>query len=563
MSLYNFMFTESSTLEQPWFIDAERGHIATGCDMKKCTDALAQGLHSLELGSSMSVDTSNNGRHVDHGIRSVIGIVTPNSLDFATVVWASHKLGCTVAPINSASTVDELKHQFALSGARIIFAHDGCLERVLHAAVASQIPTSHIVIISSTEGFVSPSGMLTLEALIKLGENELYFGKQALLEYETSAIAFLSFSSGTTGLPKAVILPHSAIIANIVQLRNASVPTSRISRGDRALGVIPFSHIFGLVTLVHLCPHLGVATVIFNSMPAFSMLLEDIMRFRINHFFLVPSLVSAFVKNPATAHYDLGFFKSAMIAAAPLDGGMESSFQKIGGAEFLVTQVFGMTECGGMITGLPFGMAPRPGCVGTLLSSTEAKILSDDGHVLPPGQPGHLSVRGPQLCCGYLDNEHATQDAFDAEGFLLTGDIADMSTDGYFRIVDRAKRMIKNKGYQVSPAELEAHLLSLELIADAGVIGRPDEWCGEVPVAFVVLSTLGKDQAMRDSDAVKDAIKISVQEAKSPYKWLHAVHFVQTIPRLPSSKIIISRLKQFLDAVEPSEVKNTIPVVNI
>jgi acyl-CoA synthetase (AMP-forming)/AMP-acid ligase II len=202
---------------------------------------------------------------------------------------------------------------------------------------------------------------------------------------------------------------------------------------------------FGLVTLVHLCPHLGIASVVFKSMPSFNIFLETIVRLRIGHLFLAPPLVNAFVKHPATLSFDLRFFRSAMIAAAPLDSEMESAFQKIGGPEFLVTQGFGMTECGGLITGLPFGTPPRPGSVGRLLSSTEAKIVDEHGVVLVAGQRGHLCVRGPQLCLGYLGNAQATQAAFDTDGFLLTGDIADMTADGYFHIVDRLKYMIKTK----------------------------------------------------------------------------------------------------------------------
>ncbi|KAJ6483680.1 hypothetical protein DFH09DRAFT_949606 [Mycena vulgaris] len=542
-------------MEQPWFVDAKSGCTLTGSQVKRRADALAQGLSSL-LGLGIS---SSNGNHQKHGICDVVAIVTPNSLDFGTVVWASHKLGCTVACINGGSTVDELKHQLSLSGATTVFSHEESFERVIQAAQACHIPTSRMVAISNGKEFVPPSGaeglgVMTTEAFIGLGEADL--SSRPVLENRFSPIAFLCFSSGTTGLPKAVILPHSAIIANLIQMRNASVPATRIVNGDRALGVIPFSHIFGLVTLVHLCPHLGIASVVFRSMPSFTTLLDDIVRLRIGHFFIVPSLVNAFVKHLATGNYNLEFFKSAMIAAAPLDGEMESAFQKIGGPEFLVTQVFGMTECGGMITGLAVGMSPRPGSVGVLLSATEAKIVDENGQALPPGQRGQLCVRGPQLCLGYLNNAQATQDAFDGDGFLCTGDIAHMSNDGYFYIVDRVKRMIKNKGYQVSPAELEAHLLTLELIDDAGVIGRPDDRCGEVPVALVVLSAYGKSRASQNTDTVQEEIELSVRMAKSRHKWLNAVYFVETVPRLPSGKIITKRLEQIVETVTLNGVKS-------
>ncbi|KAJ7776523.1 hypothetical protein DFH07DRAFT_798438 [Mycena maculata] len=556
MSLYDFMFTvESSSLDQPWFVDSATGRSVTGRAIKARSDALAQGLWSLlELGAIASTLKS----HEDCGIRDVVGVVSPNSLDFGTVVWASHKLGCTVASINGGSTADELKHQFSLSGTRSVFAHIETLEAVIRAAEQCNIPPSRIVVISDMEDLVLPPeyqtmGILTVEAVIRLGEEEMSSAPPINVHSQFGPIAFLCFSSGTTGLPKAVIIPHSSIIANVTQLKTASVPTGQAAPGDRALGIIPFSHMFGLVTLVHLCPHLGVATVAFKSMPPFKYFLETIVRLRIGHLFLVPPLVNAFVKHPATPDFDLEFLRSAMIAAAPLDAEMESAFRRIGGEEFLVTQGFGMTECGGLITGLPMGSEPRPGSVGQLLLSTEAKIVDEHGVVLPPGQRGHLCVRGPQLCIGYLANAQATADAFDVDGFLLTGDIAVMTAEGYYIIVDRLKYMIKNKGYQVSPAELEAHLLSLDIIDDAGVIGKPDDRCGEVPVAFVVLSASGLLQATQGLESVKDSIMLSVQETKSNYKWLHNVHFVQAIPRLPSGKIIAKRLKAMLEGAKAGD----------
>ncbi|KAJ7027573.1 hypothetical protein C8F04DRAFT_1044734 [Mycena alexandri] len=551
MSLYNFMFTESSSMNQPWFIDSNTGRIMTGIAVKARTDSLAHGLKIL-LQSGGAVRTTAQ----DPRIYDVVGIVSPNSLEFAPAVWASHKLGCTVACMGGGSTMQELKYQFSLTGTRIVFCHVNALERVTRAAKECNIPLTRIVVISDNLDLGLPPeyqamGILTADSLIRLGSEDLgNLGSSSSMpsRHCPSSIAFLCFSSGTTGLPKAVILPHSAVIAEINQLKQSSVPTSRVAEGDKALGVIPFSHSFGLVTLVHLCPHLGIATVIFQTMPPFDTFLETIVRLRIGHFFIVPPLVTAFVKHPATANHDLKFLKSAMIAAAPLDGEMESAFQQLGGPDFLVTQGFGMTESSSMITALPFNVPPLPGSVGQLLPCTEAKIIDEHGAILGPGQPGQLCVRGPQLCLGYLDNTQATRDVFDADGFLLTGDIAKMTADKYFYIVDRLKFIFKNKGYQVSPAELEAHLLSLELVDDVGVVGRPSERFGEVPVAFVVLSSLGRD---RDPSEVKDAIKFSVQRAKSDYKWLHDVYFVQSIPRLPSGKVIGSRLKEMLDTVKP------------
>ncbi|KAJ7641986.1 hypothetical protein FB45DRAFT_737704 [Roridomyces roridus] len=543
------MFHKNPALSQPWFIDAATDRAVTGTTIKYRVDGLAQGLRAkLALGMYASGLQS----HRDCGITDVVALVSPNSVDFGMAIWASHKLGLTVASINGGATADELRHHFKLSGTRTIFAHIEALEKVIVAAQKSEIPLTRIVVISDEENFELPieyadQGILTAEALIKLGHDQLTADPTTAVDVKMSPIAFLCFSSGTTGLPKAVVVPHRCIIANVNQVQSSAVPGSRLTAGDKSLGVIPFSHMFGLVTLVHLGPYLGIASVAFKTMPSFKNFLDIITRLRINHLFLAPPLVSAFVKHPATKAYDLSFLRTTMVAAAPLDSEMEGAFRKLGGPDFLVTQGFGMTECGGLITGLPMGSQPLPGSVGQLLPLTEAKIIDEEGKTLPPGSRGHLCVRGPQVCPGYLGNEKATKEAFDDEGYLLTGDIAHVSEEGYFHIVDRIKYMIKTKGYQVSPAELEAHLLGLESVEDAGVIGKPDERSGEVAVGFVVLSASGRARASTNPDAVKEEILRSIRDTKSEYKWLHDVHFIPAIPRLPSGKIIGKHLSAMLD----------------
>lgn len=241
------------------------------------------------------------------------------------------------------------------------------------------------------------------------------------------------------------MVPHSAVIANVLQVAASDIPGSRAARGDRALGVIPFSHMYGLLALVHLCPYLGISTVVYESMPSFAVFLEGIFSLKINHLYLAPPLVNAFVKHPASSNYDFTFLKTATIAAAPLSAEVESAFQMLGGPNFLISQGFGMTETSGLVTGLPAGVPPLQGSVGQLLTRTEAKVIDVEGNILGTGCRGELCVRGPQLCLGYLNNPDATRDAFDKDGFLFTGDLVELTSDGYIIVVDRLKHMIKNK----------------------------------------------------------------------------------------------------------------------
>ena len=148
------------------------------------------------------------------------------------------------------------------------------------------------------------------------------------------------------GSPKAVIVPHSAVIANILQVTASAIPRANFSSGDKALGIIPISHMFGLLTVVHVCPYLGISSVLFSSMPPFERFLDIIDSLKVNHLYLAPPLVSAFLKHPAAKGRHFDYFKSCVVAAAPLDANRESEFRRLGGPSFLLSQGFGMTETG-------------------------------------------------------------------------------------------------------------------------------------------------------------------------------------------------------------------------
>ncbi|KAJ7018902.1 hypothetical protein C8F04DRAFT_1324957 [Mycena alexandri] len=231
MSLYNFMFTESSSMNQPWFIDSNTGRIMTGIAVKARTDSLAHGLKIL-LQSGGAVRTTAQ----DPRIYDVVGIVSPNSLEFAPAVWASHKLGCTVACMGGGSTMQELKYQFSLTGTRIVFCHVNALERVTRAAKECNIPLTRIVVIMKPRwGFRRENqamGILTADSLIRW-EAKTWVTWFQLFD------AFRGIVLQRNNWTTEVILPHSAVIAEINQLKQSSVPTSRVAEGDKALGVIP------------------------------------------------------------------------------------------------------------------------------------------------------------------------------------------------------------------------------------------------------------------------------------------------------------------------------------
>ena len=255
---------------------------------------------------------------------------------------------------------------------------------------------------------------------------------------------------------------------------------------------------------------------------------------RVTRAFVVPPLVLALAREPVVDRYDLSSLHAIFCGAAPLDAALQTACARRLGCE--VKQGYGLTEASPVThaTADERG-ATRPGTVGQLVPSTECRIVDpESGEDRGPYQDGEILIRGPQVMKGYLNNPEATAATIDAGGWLHTGDIGRAEEDGYFTIVDRLKELIKYKGFQVPPAELEAVLRTHPAVGDAAVIPIPDPECGEVPKAFVVLK----------GQVSCDALMAYVAERVAPYKKIRAVEVIDAIPKSPSGKILRRVLKQ-------------------
>ena len=244
-------------------------------------------------------------------------------------------------------------------------------------------------------------------------------------------------------------------------------------------------------------------------------------------------MIVALAKHPAVDHIDLSHLRTLFSGAAPMDAALQESCAARLGCEIM--QGYGMTEASPVThaTSAQPGKN-RPGTVGQLAPNTECRIVDVvTGADAGPGGEGELLIRGPQVMTGYLRNAQATAETLDAQGWLHTGDIGRVDADGYFTIVDRLKELIKYKGYQVPPAELEALLLTHPAVSDAAVIGVPDEAAGESPKAFVVLK----------GDVTAEALMAYIAERVAPYKRIRSVEFIDAIPKSPSGKILRRVLK--------------------
>jgi len=330
----------------------------------------------------------------------------------------------------------------------------------------------------------------------------------------------LPYSSGTTGLSKGVMLTHRNLLANLVQID--AIETAELKA---MIACLPFFHIYGMVVVMNLGLMRGATCVTLQKfdLEAFLRVLQD---WPIDVAHIVPPIAVALAKHPVVDNYDLSHLRWLFSGAAPFGPHLTDAVEARLGVK--VRQGYGMTEAS-PATHYTVPGAERTGKIGPLMPSTEGRMVDPQtGLDVAVGEAGEVWVRGPQVMKGYLNNPEATAKTVDADGWLHTGDIGVVDADGYLEIVDRLKELIKVKGFQVAPAELEALLLKHTSIADAAVIGVIDGECGEVPKAFVVAR----------EPITSEAVMAFVEQHVAHYKRLRHVEFVDAIPKSPSGKIL-------------------------
>jgi acyl-CoA synthetase (AMP-forming)/AMP-acid ligase II len=329
---------------------------------------------------------------------------------------------------------------------------------------------------------------------------------------DAGEVALLLPSSGTTGLPKLVELTHRALVANLVQMR---VPFP-VPEGSRQLGLAPFFHSMGLQCVLHRGLDQG-ATVVTLARFDLEQMLQAMQDHRVEQALVAPPLVAAFARHPIVDGYDLSAMTLLASGGAPLDPGLERAAAARMGC--LVASGFGITEAGPLVS-CPVFTEPdglRAGTCGQLIPGLEAQLVA-----------GELWIRTPAAFSGYLDNDEATAATIDTDGWLHTGDLAELDDDGYVTLTGRLKELIKVSGFQVAPAELEAVLVSHPAVADACVAGVPDEHSGERPKAWVVVS----------GPCDTTELYAYVEERVAPYKKLVAIEPIDELPRTMTGKLL-------------------------
>lgn len=474
------------------FIEGPTGRTMTYAEWGRSVRAVACGLAQRGFGKG-----------------DVFAIYSPNIPEYAVAFHAVSLVGGINTTISPLYTVGELTQQLKDSRPKYLVTCPPFADKAIEAAREAGVEEVFV--------FGEADGLTPFASLAIAGEPPA-----VAIDPRTDLVA-LPYSSGTTGLPKGVMLTHYNLVSNMLQ----STCVMKIREGDRMLGVLPFFHIYGMVVIMNLGLHLG-ATIV--TMPRFDLeqCLDILQKYKVTFANVVPPIVLALAKHPLVDQYDLSALHTVFSGAAPLGAEVADAATKRIGCEVL--QGYGLTETS------PVTHAPRAGSstpkrasIGPPLPNTEVKIADlNTGAELGPNQEGEVCIRGPQVMKGYLNRPDATAAMIDTDGWLHTGDVGYADDAGDFYIVDRVKELIKYKGLQVAPAELEAVLLGHPSIADAAVIPLRDDEAGEVPKAFVVLK----------GNVTAEEIMGYVAERVAPYKRLRTVEITDAIPKSPSGKIL-------------------------
>jgi acyl-CoA synthetase (AMP-forming)/AMP-acid ligase II len=438
----------------------------------------------------------------------VLGLYSPNLPEYVLAVLGVARLGGTVTTVNPLYTVDELAHQLEDARARVLVTAPPFLEKA--RAAASRTGVKEVFVFGEAQGALPFASLLRSN-----GE------PPAVPIAPREQVAVLPYSSGTTGLPKGVMLTHHNLVSNIFQCADIE----ELREDDVVIAVLPFFHIYGLSVLLNMMLHHGCTLV---TLPRFEM--EDFLRVlqdhKVSRAYLVPPIVLGLANHPAVDKFDLRSLRCINSGAAPLGATVQQALEKR--LRCIVKQGYGLTETS-PVTHMSPDDRVRLGASGLPIRNTECRIVDPVSQAdLAAGERGELWVRGPQVMKGYLNNPSATRATITADGWLKTGDIAYVDADGFLFVVDRLKELIKYKGLQVAPAELEALLLTHPAVADAAVIGSPDAEAGEVPKALVVLK----------GEATPEALMAFVAERVAPHKKIRKLEIVEQIPKSPSGKIL-------------------------
>jgi acyl-CoA synthetase (AMP-forming)/AMP-acid ligase II len=461
----------------------------------------------------------------------VFAIYSPNIPEYAVAFHAVSLIGGTLTTLNPLYTTEEAAHQLKDARAKYLLTVPALLDKATEAAAHAHI--EEIFVFGEAKGATPFAALYANEAANESANEGTRDGQAAAtvvvpqVEIDPREdVVVLPYSSGTTGLPKGVMLTHENLIANTLQVQACEL----IREDDTLICVLPLFHIYGMVVIMNVGLYVGARIVV---MPRFDLesFLKNLQDYGVTLAHVVPPIMLALAQHPSVDKYDLSKLRTLFSGAAPLSEKLARACSER--LKCSIRQGYGMTETSPAIHLTP--SEPdwlKYGSIGQCVPNTECKIVNvETGVPVGYGQEGEICMRGPQMMKGYLNRPEATAATIDADGWLHTGDIGYCDKEGNFFIVDRLKELIKYKGMQVAPAELEALLLAHPQVADAAVVPLADEEAGELPKAFVVRKP-GAD-ALTENE-----LMAFVATQVAPYKKIRQLEFIEQIPKSASGKIL-------------------------
>ncbi|XP_038700157.1 4-coumarate--CoA ligase 2-like [Tripterygium wilfordii] len=510
LPLHTYCFEKISEFkDKPCIIDGANGRIYSYADVELTSRKVASGLSKLGIKQG-----------------DVIMLLLQNCPEFVFAFFGASFLGAMSTTANPFYTPAEIAKQATASRCEVIVTQSAYADKVKDMGLK-------VVIIDD-----APENCLHFSELTEADDSQI-----PTVEIKPDDVVALPYSSGTTGLPKGVMLTHEGLVTSVAQQVDGENPNLYFHENDVILCVLPLFHIYSLNSVLLCALRVGAAILLMQKFEIVT-LLELVQKYKVTIAPFVPPIVLAIAKNAEVDKYDLSSIRTVMSGAAPMGKELEDSVRaKMPNAK--LGQGYGMTEAGPVLSMcLAFAKEPfeiKSGACGTVVRNAEMKIVDPEtGASLPRNQAGEICIRGRQIMKGYLNDQEATARTIDKEGWLHTGDIGYIDDDDELFIVDRLKELIKYKGFQVAPAELEAMLIAHPNISDAAVVPMKDEAAGEVPVAFVVRSN--------GSKITEDEIKQYISKQVVFYKRINRVFFADTIPKAPSGKILRKDLRAKLAA---------------
>ncbi|KAL7962783.1 hypothetical protein V8C34DRAFT_301207 [Trichoderma compactum] len=544
--IHEFLFTDGDEYgrypiadSRPPFTCGITGKSYSVAEVKNRIEWLSAALAS-ELGFEV-----NGGSEFDQ----VIGLFSVNTIDTMTISWAAHRFSGVSSPISPSYSAAELTRQLKAVKCKALFTCATLLPTALEAASAANIPKKHVYLLEIPEkalkGAIIPTDMKSVDQMIAEGK---VLPPLPQLKWEQGQgarqTAFLCSSSGTSGLPKNVMISHKNVIANTLQMSTYE-SNYKSGKPESLLAVLPMSHSYALIVTGHSGVYRGYNAVV---LPGFDLVgvLEAVQKHSIETLWMVPPMIVALIKNSAiTARYNLEHVKTTVVGASNLTKEVNEQFARLFPNCQLI-QGYGLTETS-VVVSMQNKADVMFGSCGHIFPGYEGRLISRDGEeVTDLDTPGELLLRSPSVMLGYLNNEKATKETFASDGWLRTGDLMEFrkSDDGHEHlfIVDRVKEMIKVRGLQISPTEIEALLSRHPCIADVCVVPIPDDSAGELPLAFIVRSPAGEDE---DERVLKQKIHTFVDSELSEYKRLAGgIEFLEALPKSASGKTKRGEMKE-------------------